>query len=306
MDRDADEDPALARLPWSRLAAQMAVVALGYLLTELLVGDLMVTVGMLANDGRSSRAGLLWLILSAFVIAFAVGPAVATIHMSRLRHVITWGGLIFLNTASVLIEGAFFAPAIVQRPVALLLQQLVAAAVAALLLAWLVGLPGSADAPQAPHRGLLSWARRLVLASTTYLVCYLVFGALNYRLVTEPYYAVHSGAIAVPPLPMVFLAEAVRGPLIVLSLVPLLLVVRGSRRRLATLCGCLLFIVGGVAPLLLQARTLPLFLLLASGWEILFQNVITGAVTALLVGRYSVPFDGRAARDGRLEVSASC
>jgi len=44
-----------------------------------------------------------------------------------------------------------------------------------------------------------------------------------------------------------------------------------------------LFVIGGVAPLL-GASALPLFLRVASGWEIFLQNFSTGAVAALLLG----------------------
>lgn len=47
--------------------------------------------------------------------------------------------------------------------------------------------------------------------------------------------------------------------------------------------GLLLFVAGGAAPLMLQATTLPGFLLLASGWEIFLQLVPTGAVAGALL-----------------------
>jgi hypothetical protein len=58
-----------------------------------------------------------------------------------------------------------------------------------------------------------------------------------------------------------------------------------TRRQLALDCAAVLFIIGGVAPLLQQVGALPTFLLLASGWEIFFQNVSLALVITWLLGR---------------------
>jgi hypothetical protein len=70
----------------------------------------------------------------------------------------------------------------------------------------------------------------------------------------------------------------------VFSVLPLVLTIRTTRRRLAIMCGVILFVIGGVIPLLQQVNTLPLFLLVASAWEIFFQNFLTGVVVAILMG----------------------
>jgi hypothetical protein len=116
-----------------------------------------------------------------------------------------------------------------------------------------------------------------------YLTFYYVFGALNYTLVTKPYYETHAGGVTVPQPQVVFLVELARAPLIVLSIVPLVLTMRTTKRRLAVTCGTILFMVGGLIPLL-QAP-LPVFLRVASAWEIFLQNFPTGVIVALLLGR---------------------
>ena len=83
---------------------------------------------------------------------------------------------------------------------------------------------------------------------------------------------------------MVLLAELVRAPLIVLSILFFLLSVRGTKRQLMPRAGWLLFAVGGIVPLVLQISSLPLFLLAASAVEIFLQNFLTGAVAAWLMG----------------------
>lgn len=57
---------------------------------------------------------------------------------------------------------------------------------------------------------------------------------------------------------------------------------------ITTSCDVVLFLMGGLVPLASDA-TLPLFLRVASGWEILLQNFSTGAVVALLLGSGAAP-----------------
>lgn len=117
------------------------------------------------------------------------------------------------------------------------------------------------------------------------MIFYFIFGALNYELVTRPYYEIHAGGLTVPTLDVVLMAEHIRGVLIVISVLLFLLALRASKRRLVLLTGLILFSIGGLVPLTMQASTLPFLLLAASAVEILFQNFSTGAVTAWLLGQ---------------------
>jgi hypothetical protein len=56
------------------------------------------------------------------------------------------------------------------------------------------------------------------------------------------------------------------------------------RKRLVFVCGTLLFVIGGIIPLSMQAGMLPTSMLVASGIEIFFQNFLTGAVAAVVLG----------------------
>jgi len=47
----------------------------------------------------------------------------------------------------------------------------------------------------------------------------------------------------------------------------------------------ILFVIGGIAPLLLQIGNLSPVLLAASGVEIFFRNFLTGVVVVILLGR---------------------
>lgn len=137
--------------------------------------------------------------------------------------------------------------------------------------------------PTSPiQRSWFSWLWRFALS---YIVFYYFFGAINYLLVTGPYYEAHTGGLVSPPQEVILKAELIRAALIVLSIVPFLLAFRASKKRMAFLAGLILFAVGGLAPLLMQVRGLPLVLLAASAVEIFFQNYSTGVVSLYLLGR---------------------
>ncbi len=83
-----------------------------------------------------------------------------------------------------------------------------------------------------------------------------------------------------PPPGVILAVEAIRAPLIVLSVGLFVLSFQASNRRVMGTTGLKLFWIGGIAPLLLQVSTLPLILLAARAVEIFFQNFLTGMVAA--------------------------
>lgn len=275
----------------SRLVSVIVRVLLvggGYALALVVVGALMSAFGVQLGSTRQGVALLPWLFASGVLIALLLGPLAASLAASRGQQLVVWSCAIFFNRISTLIEGAFFAPELIRtNGFALAAQQLVLDVVTATLIVWLFARArGGAAAPA--RRSGLQWAWRFVVSALSYLAFYFVFGALNYALVTQPYYESHAGGIGVPAPQTVLIAEAVRAPLIVLAIVPFILLSARPRRELAVLCGLILFVVGGIVPLLLQANTLPAFLLIASGVEIFCQNFLTGVVSARLLGRPSV------------------
>jgi hypothetical protein len=193
---------------------------------------------------------------------------------------------IFFTMLSTTIEGAFFAPKLVGSVATLVFMDVVAA----------LAVGSAALVDTAEERGRIAttfswsghpwygWAWRLCVSAASYVLFYWVYGALNYLLVTRPYYSAQQATLQVPPAQVVLAAEAIRGPLLVLAALPLVLTINLTRRRLAVGSSAVLFIIGGVVPLLRQAGVLPTFLLIASGWEIFLQNVSLALVIAWLLG----------------------
>ena len=274
----------LARIPtaWQRgrttdLTWRILVIAVGHMLTSLGAGLIL---------GRAFDIGVSGIsLLSGILIGITIDLAAVRIQATRLSHWIAWGSVLFFNALSVAIDGVFFAPTmspIVSMPAAWAAYLLFQALVTAGLVAWLFG-PRAAPGAELPRkRAWYLWLWRFVASSLSYLLFYFIFGAVNYGLVTKPYYAAHVSGLAVPQPQTVLLAEMVRAPMIVLSIVPLILLWRGRKSVLAVWCGIMLFVIGGAIPLLTNTA-LPDILRFASAVEVFFQNFLTGLVAAALL-----------------------
>jgi len=276
------------------------IVGGGYLVGLIAAAVISTALGMQIPSSPASGSKLVWVFISSVLIALFLGPLASHMQVSRWRHFFVWTSVIFFNMGSVAIEGAFFVPELVSIPFPVLFgQQLLASVVTAILITLLFSSPGRSASLMdlLRSRPWHSWVWRFVVSSVSYLLFYLVFGALNYSLVTGPYYASHAGGLTVPSPALVVAVESIRAPLIILSVTLFAFSFQATRRRLALITGFMLFWVGGVVPLLFQVNVLPLPLLLASGVEILFQNFSAGVVAALLLypPRPDSPGPGRSA-----------
>ena len=121
---------------------------------------------------------------------------------------------------------------------------------------------------------------RVSLAASVYLVAYFVIGGLNYTLVTHAYYESHAGSLTLPSAQTMFAYEPLRAVLMAMSLAPLVVLLRIRLPYVAFAAGALLLVIGGLVPLL-QQTSLPLFLRIASLWEIFAQNILTSMIPGL-------------------------
>jgi hypothetical protein len=261
--------------PGSRKEEQIAwrsiLVAAGYLAGLMLAGMIGAMLGAQMGASTGGASAFTWLFVSSILLGVILGPMASRLTLTRGQHFILWTSLIFFNMGSVAIEGAYFVPGLVTVPIPVLLaQQALASACAALVITLTFASIGR--------------PRRFIASAASYLAFYYVFGAINYALVTKPYYEMHAGGLAAPAPEPVLMAELVRAPLIILSVLLFLLSTRGTRRQLMVRTGWLLFAVGGIFPLVLQISVLPILLLAASAVEIFCQNFLTGAVAARLMG----------------------
>jgi hypothetical protein len=268
------------------MAWRVLVIAIGYTLALVMAGMILGMLGLLtvdANAEMDATAVFQQMFVGGLIMGLILGLVARQLPASPARHMLIWSVLLFANIGSVIIEGFFFVPDLVTNLWVTLAQQLLPCLVTAALVYWLFAPRPAATPAMTIHRDWYDWLWRYALSAATYLAAYWLFGAINFALVTRPYYEAQGSPLAVPDPQITLLAELIRAVLIVLSLLPFLLTAQMPLRQLAVWSGLLLFIVGGIVPLTWQAGTLALPLLLASAVEIFCQNFTTGVVAALLL-----------------------
>jgi hypothetical protein len=101
--------------------------------------------------------------------------------------------------------------------------------------------------------------------------------------VTRHYYLSPASGLDLPEPSTVVMLQLLRAPLIIASILPLLAYLHsGSRLTRLLVPGLLLFSIGGLVPLLIQAPALPMVVVTASIAEIALQNIPAGFITGLL------------------------
>ena len=277
-------DTVLTSRRWS-LVWRTALIALAYALGLVIAGGL--AAALRWPLPAPAENNLLLTMVSGVGIGLTLTLIFLLASWSRWQRFAIGACAVFFTMLSTTIEGAFFAPNLVGSVAALVFMDVVAALAvgAACLLDTVEEQRSIPPAFSWSGRAWYSWAWRLCASAVSYMLFYWVYGALNYLLVTRPYYSAQQTTLKVPSAQAVLGAEAIRGPLLVLAVLPLVLTVNLTRRRLALSSAAVLFIIGGVVPLLRQAGVLPTFLLIASGWEIFFQNVSLALVITWLLGR---------------------
>lgn len=231
-------------------------------------------------------------LMTGFLIAITIGPIISKLDFDKSKVIWIVAFAIFFNIVSVTIEGHFFAPELMPKEAIspIMGQQLIAALITAIVIAMLFTnrnkmIFNLSYYSRPESRRWYSWVWRYLTATLSYVVFYFIFGAINYFYVTKSYYESNVSGLVVPEPSVILIAEIIRAQLIVISILPLILSAKISKNKLAIYCGLILFVIGGIVPLLLQIGNLPPVLLVASGVEIFFQNFLTGVVVVLLLGR---------------------
>ena len=189
------------------------LVAIGYFAGLMAAGMGSALLGAQMPASTDNGSLMLWLLVSSIVLGAILCPLAARISLTRRQHFVLWLGVIFFNMGSVALEGKFFAPDLVPLPLPVLFaQQLLAAAGAALVITL---VSAKVDKPVAwvevlRKRSWFSWLWRFLVSASSYLVFYFIFGALNYSLVTRPYYDAHAGGLAAPAPEVVLFTELAR------------------------------------------------------------------------------------------------
>lgn len=129
------------------------------------------------------------------------------------------------------------------------------------------------------------WSKALAiiaLCAFAYVACYLIFGAITYNVFTKKYYPEATAQVGALGL-WFWIIQIARGLLITLAVVPAIYTLRLPRWQTAICVGLLLWIAGGVAPLLVPNELMGSTQRLIHVFEILTQNFTLGVITSLLL-----------------------
>ncbi|HLU25083.1 MAG TPA: hypothetical protein VKZ58_05210 [Longimicrobiales bacterium] len=274
-------------------------------------------VGFTASCVAASAVGLpgmpeprgQWLVLLA---AFGLlGALLAVLTRSlpgtrRSRAVLLAGAVFGIMQLGTLVEYAVFSTAPPAEIVRRLASGLCATVLFLGLATWLFRGPAETAAVVAPPRfGVFGRAWRAVVATLAYVVLYLVVGAIAFQF-TAPFYTdpAYGLDLQVPGLGAILITQFLRVPIFLCALWPLVGRLAMPRGRAALLGGAVLFLLGGLVPLLAVTEW-PARLRIYHSIEIFLQNAPTGMLIAWLgTRRAEAALAGRSTSRVRTEAGA--
>jgi hypothetical protein len=226
-----------------------------------------------------------WFLLSGIVMAAAFVP-VALFGPPGVLHQFGVIAPVFVIVTSVCTwsEALIFVPSQRQNAVRSLIGILVvylAIGVVLAVLAW--GLKLTKPSTGAPERRSLASALAMVaISGIAYVVYYLVFGGITYQYFTKAYYP-EAAQIAGSFGLWFWAIQFARGVLMTLAVLPAIYTLRMSRWQTAIVAGMLIWVAGGLAPLLIPNALMGTTQRIIHIFEILTQNASLGITAGLLL-----------------------
>lgn len=247
------------------------------------VSGVIMNLGLKFPEVKSDfRYILFTMFLSGFIISIIGGIIVKNLKLPKSGVFTALFLMLFLNVATQMLEALYFAPGVVSwetLPAILVQQSLMYLAISAgiTLLFRYNGEAGEVIKRQ--NRSWSGWLGRILISSGGYVLFYFVFGSINAALITGDYYRAEVSGLHLPSTLEILMLEPVRAALLVLSVIPLVLYLRVSKKKCAAIVGMALFIIGGFLPMLQQFNNLPAAVAVSSMVEMFFQFFLTGVVT---------------------------
>lgn len=237
--------------------------------------------------------GLAWLWLEGLLFSGALFAVARWGPQTRLKlFAVVWLILAIVAGVCLQSEALIFTTFSLPQVLAFLRDDLLAFTAFAIAFALLAGplrLSESAAAPAPPRHRFPSLAGRVGVSGLAYVVFYFVFGGIFYTFFTRPYYQdptlpLRAGEQTIARLGLWFpLIQLGRGTLMTASSLPLIFTLRLNRWTAGITLGIILWVVGGLGPLLVAGAVLPLKLRLYHIFEILFQLGGLGLVAVWLL-----------------------
>jgi hypothetical protein len=138
------------------------------------------------------------------------------------------------------------------------------------------------EAPKAAIRPPTLAAPMILASAASYVLYYLIFGALVFQFLTKQYYP-HAVEQVAAMGPWFWGYQFARGLLMTLAVVPIIYTLRLPRWQTALIVGLLVWVVGGAAPLVVPSTMMVAEQRYLHIFEIFTQNFSLGVTAALLL-----------------------
>lgn len=260
------------------------LIITGLTLVSLMLGGALLTnLGMKLPEVKSDyRHIVLIMLLSGFLISIILGFIAKNLRLTKIRIFMVLFLILILNYITQILEALYFAPGIVTLEVAPAIfgQQSMMALFITGGIAFLYSKSQINSGYHIVSRRLFDWLRKILICSGSYILFYYIFGSINARLFTGEYYLSQMNGLRLPSSEEIIVLETIRAIILVLSIIPLILNLQLTKKKIMITVGIMLFIIGGLIPMLQQFDTLPTVLRVTSTVEMFFQFFLTGVVTA--------------------------
>ncbi|HNW54411.1 MAG TPA: hypothetical protein PKN21_09095 [Bacteroidales bacterium] len=260
-------------------------IAIIFLLTVCYIIEVMIISGILIAFGLhfpelkvSQQVSFIQLMLSELIGAAFALYLVLKYSISGLSVFLILAFILFFSNISVAIEGAIFTPGYITGSVlvSLFVQQLlisVAFSLTAVLLFRKKHFTTSAETVVNVDNSL---AVKILVGAVVYMASYYVWGWLNYNLFTKSFYESGVSGLHIPEGAVLIKIILFRGVLITCSVVPFLLFALPGNKGKLFETASILFLFGGIIPMIYTIGMLPVVLIWYSLIEIFLQNFISG------------------------------
>jgi len=261
------------------LSLKSLSLVIAYQLEVMLISGILFALGLHFPELKvSQQVSFIQLILSGFIGSVFALYLVSKYSMSRLSVFLIISFILFFSNISVAIEGSIFTPDYITGSVlmSLFVQQLLISSLFSLTVVLLFRKQLSAATTEAVANADKLLAIKILVGAAVYMVSYYVWGWLNYNLFTHSFYESGISGLHIPEGAVLIKIILFRGVLITLSVVPFLLKAMPDNKRKIFETGSILFLFGGIIPMIYTIGMLPEALIWYSLVEIFLQNFISG------------------------------
>jgi hypothetical protein len=245
-----------------------------------------------ASLGVASVESVVSSIVSGALLAPVLGFVFSRLSYGRLTRIgIAWFSLFIIQSLNNLVEAVFFTTAI----------PTVTIFVAAFVFGLIVTLPeailaGTLFSPAKKDRSfkadlkeylgkwtVSSWLGRVVLGSLVYFPIYYIFGSIIAPWILSYYDdPLQAFGLTIPSLEVMVLLQFLRGFLYIVALLPVISTLRVSPCAMYLSVLGLIYVAGAFVPFIAYS-TLPVFLRIVHGLEILADSIVYGAALVYLL-----------------------